>query len=89
MVLTAVFPYYSHCFPAGIVIMNIASLPSILAIALAVSGCAASLVYDSSRGWKQQECQKIPDQYERQRCLKSTAMSYAEYRKTVGQERAR
>jgi len=69
--------------------MKNTSVSSILVLALALSGCAASLVYDSGRGWKQQECQKIPDQYERQRCLQSTAMSYPEYRRTVEQERAR
>lgn len=58
-------------------------------IALAVSGCAASLVYDSGRGWKQQECYRIPDQNEQRRCLQSTAVSYEEYRRTLAREQAR
>ena len=69
--------------------MKHTALHGMLAIALALSGCAASLVYDSGRGWKQQECQKIPDRQERQRCLESSAMSYADYRKTLEREQAR
>ncbi|HUT40175.1 MAG TPA: hypothetical protein VM011_02440 [Gammaproteobacteria bacterium] len=69
--------------------MKNTALLHVLAITLAVSGCAASLVYDSGRGSKQQECQKIPDQHERQRCLESNAMSYADYRKTLAREQAR
>jgi len=38
-----------------------------LTFSLALSGCAASLVYDPARGGKQ-DCQKIPDARERQRC---------------------
>ena len=62
---------------------------AVLAIVSALAGCAASLVYDSGRSWKQQECYKIPEQYERQRCLHSAAMSYEEYRRTLAQEQAR
>jgi len=52
---------------------------NILAIALVVSGCAASLVYDPARGGKQ-DCQKLPDARERQRCLDSAAQSRDDYR---------
>jgi hypothetical protein len=68
--------------------MKRTALPVTL-ITLAVSGCAASLVYDSGRSWKQQECHKIPDSQERQRCLQSTAMTYEQYRRTLAQEQGR
>jgi hypothetical protein len=55
-------------------------------VTLTATGCAASLVYDTGRSWKQQECYKIPEQYERQRCLQSTAMTYEEYRRTLARE---
>jgi hypothetical protein len=83
------FTYYSHCVHRGNTTMKSTALLAVALVTLAVSGCAASLVYDSGRSWKQQECYKIPDQYERQRCLQSAAMSYDEYRKTVAQEQAR
>ncbi|MGB5539552.1 MAG: hypothetical protein WBO37_05650 [Gammaproteobacteria bacterium] len=69
--------------------MKNTALLQVLAISLVVSGCAASLVYDSGRGWKQQECQKIPDRQERQRCLQSSAMTYEEYRRTLAKEQVR
>jgi len=89
MVPAPVFAYYSRCAHRGNTIMKCTASLAVAVITLAVSGCAASLVYDSGRSWKQQECYKIPDQYERQRCLQSAAMSYDEYRKTVTQEQAR
>lgn len=69
--------------------MKIASLSSVLAMTLAVSGCASSLVYDSGRNWKQRECYKITDRLERQRCLDSTAQTYYEYRHTLAQEQGK
>jgi hypothetical protein len=33
------------------------------------------------QGWQQQECRKLPDAAERQRCLGSTAASYDDYRR--------
>ncbi|MEZ5542508.1 MAG: hypothetical protein R3F42_10730 [Pseudomonadota bacterium] len=56
---------------------------------LLLGGCAASLVYDSGRSWKQRECYKIPDRGEQRRCLQSTALSYEEYRRTLAQEQSR
>lgn len=49
-----------------------------LPAALAGTGCART-VYHSVQGWQQQECRKINDHAERQRCLASTARSYDEY----------
>lgn len=57
-------------------------------VTASLAGCAASLVYDTSRSWKQQQCYKIPEQNERKRCLQSTAMTYEEYRRTVAREQA-
>jgi len=69
--------------------MKDTALLAVLIITLAVSGCAASLVYDSGRNWKRQECYKIPDGNERQRCLQSTAVSYEEYRRALAREQAK
>ena len=46
--------------------------------AVAGTGCTRT-VYHSVQGWQQQECRKIHDAAERQRCLASHARSYDEY----------
>jgi hypothetical protein len=48
---------------------------------LVLSGCSSRMVYQSVQGWQQQECRKLPDAAERQRCLDSTAGSYDEYQR--------
>ncbi len=54
----------------------------LLSIALlALPGCSSRAVYQTVQGWQQQECRKLPDAAERQRCLSSTAASYDDYRR--------
>ncbi len=48
---------------------------------LALPGCSSRAVYQTVQGWQQQECRKLPDAAERQRCLNSTAASYDDYRR--------
>jgi hypothetical protein len=60
--------------------MKHATLLAVTLNTLAKYGCAASLVYDSDRSRKQQECRKIPDRQERERCLRSSALSPETYR---------
>jgi hypothetical protein len=47
----------------------------------ALPGCSSRAVYQTMQGWQQQECRKLPDAAERQRCLGSTAASYDDYRR--------
>ena len=55
---------------------------ALLALAvLALGGCSHRLLYQSVQGWQQQECRKVADAAERQRCLASTAGSYDDYRR--------
>jgi hypothetical protein len=57
-----------------------ATLPMFAAVAtLALGGCGSRTLYHSVQGWQQQECRKINDHAERQRCLASHARSYDEY----------
>ncbi len=83
------FPKLGAVFLRVLSAMKITSLSGVLAITLAVSGCASSLVYDSGRNWKQRECYKIADSAEQQRCLDSTAQTYYEYRHTLAQEQGK
>jgi hypothetical protein len=57
-------------------------MPAIAPVALmALPGCSSRAVYQTMQGWQQQECRKLPDAAERQRCLGSTAASYDDYRR--------
>jgi len=57
------------------------AIRSIAAVAaLLLAGCSAQQLYATGQGWQQSECQKLQDAAERQRCDKSTAMSYDKYR---------
>jgi len=47
----------------------------------ALPGCSSRAVHQTVQGWQQQECRKLPDAAERQRCLGSTAASYDDYRR--------
>lgn len=53
----------------------------LLAAALAVTGCASPQLYGAGQAWQRHECTKIPDMEQRQRCFRSTAMSYDEYQR--------
>ena len=50
-------------------------------IAVLVAGCSWQQGYLSAQGWQRNQCQRLPDQTERERCLASGAMSYDEYRR--------
>jgi len=53
----------------------------ILPVVLLVAGCSWQQGYMSAQGWQRNQCQRLPDQVERERCLTSTAMSYDQYRR--------
>lgn len=48
---------------------------------LALSGCSNRQVYDSLQGAKQNECSKVVDNSERQRCFDDANKSYDRYRR--------
>ena len=45
-----------------------------------LAGCSSQQLYIVGQGWQKQECQKLADLSERQRCEKSNAMSYERYK---------
>ena len=53
----------------------------LVALMVALAGCSSRAVYQTMQGSQQQECRKLPDAAERQRCLGSTAASYDDYRR--------
>ena len=59
------------------------SLPVLLA------ACSTEWLYTTAQQWQRQECHKLPDLAERQRCLNSTATSYERYQAEVEAARSR
>jgi hypothetical protein len=51
------------------------------AAALLLFGCSTQQLYNTTQAWQRQECMKMPDVQERQRCLDSNARSYEDYRR--------
>jgi hypothetical protein len=57
----------------------IACLAAILLGAL--SACSSQQLYASGQGYQRNQCERLPDMGERQRCLEKANMSYEEYKK--------
>lgn len=45
-----------------------------------LAACSSKELYQTGQGWQKQECQKLQDTAERQRCEKSAALSYERYK---------
>jgi hypothetical protein len=56
-----------------------AMLLSLLASAFA-AGCSTQTLYASGQAWQRNECQKLNDKSERDRCLANASDSYDTYR---------
>lgn len=58
-----------------------AAIVALVLLSASLAACSSRAVYQTVQGWQQQECRKLPDAAERQRCLGSTAASYDDYRR--------
>ena len=58
-----------------------AAIVALVLLSASLAACSSRAVYQTVQGWQQQECRKLPDAAERQRCLASTAGSYEDYRR--------
>lgn len=65
--------------------MNRSALLTLALVTSLLNGCAASLVYDSDRSRQRQDCYRIQDPKERQRCLDTAAVSPDDYRRVLAQ----
>ncbi len=52
--------------------------------ALLVCGCSSRQIYDASLGWRKNECYKIGDLEQRERCMKEADRPYDAYRAGQG-----
>jgi hypothetical protein len=44
-------------------------------------GCSSQQMYASGQSYQRNQCERLPDMGERQRCLEKANMSYEEYKK--------
>jgi hypothetical protein len=50
-------------------------------VAALLSGCSAEQVYDSGQAWQRNECNKLPDKADYDRCVGRTGGTYDSYRR--------
>jgi len=55
-------------------------LTALLLVVAAVSGCSWQQAYSSAQGWQRNQCNRLVDETERERCLANANMTYEEYR---------
>lgn len=51
---------------------------------LLLAGCSSRQLYEAGQGWRQNECGKLPDQRDYERCVRS-GTGYEEYQKQRGE----
>ena len=58
-----------------------------LLVALIVSACTAEQAYNSAQGWQQEQCNKIPDKAEFDRCMSRAGAGYDVYKRQTEPDR--
>ncbi|MDE2353797.1 MAG: hypothetical protein KGL17_02130 [Betaproteobacteria bacterium] len=62
-------------------------IPAGIALALLTASCSTEMAYNMGQGWQRNQCEKIPDQGQRQQCLDKLNVGYDQYQKqTSGTE---
>ncbi len=61
--------------------MRYALILACLATAALSSACSSRQAYGAGQGWQQNECSKVADMQERQRCMASASTSYDTYQR--------
>jgi len=51
------------------------------AVSILTPGCSTQQLYGTGQAWQRNECQRLVDQYERERCLTNANTSYDTYQK--------
>ena len=59
------------------------------ALAILLSACTSEQRYDAGQGWRQNECNKIVDKDERDRCFNAANLSYDAYRRALDESKSR
>jgi hypothetical protein len=71
---------------SGAVLRELSILGATL-IALTLAGCASEQLYGSAQGWQRNQCSRILDKTESDRCMSSASTSYDSYRREVDREK--
>ena len=51
------------------------------AVLTVASGCTWQQTYSAAQGWQRNQCNRLPEQAERERCLSNNNISYDDYRR--------
>jgi hypothetical protein len=54
---------------------------AVLCLAGLIHACSTQQLYGAGQAWQRQECNKIQDVQERNRCMASTQTSYEDYKR--------
>ena len=49
-----------------------------------LAGCTSHQLYGSAQSWQRNECNRVFDKQERERCMASTSRTYEEYKAQSG-----
>lgn len=64
--------------------MKAARTLTAFALASLAWGCTSEQGYYAGQGWQRNECNRTPDNADRERCLARTGSSYEAYRREAG-----
>ncbi len=53
----------------------------LLILVLAASGCTSERLYATGRATQRNQCERMPNQYDREKCLRDADMSQDEYKR--------
>jgi hypothetical protein len=62
-------------------IIKLHSIALWLTSSIAIVGCTSQQLYSSGQAWQQNECNKINDSIERDKCMASAKISFDKYKK--------
>ena len=60
---------------------RVVALVIAVSLALAAAGCTSEQGYNAAQGWQTNQCNRTPDNAERERCLARAGTSYDNYRR--------
>lgn len=61
--------------------MRLVLLPLAFCLLASFSGCTSHQLYGAGQAWQRNECIKVFDQQEHNRCMANTNMSYEDYKR--------
>ena len=56
-------------------------LPTLLLAASLAGACSSQQIYDSAQSWRRNECNRIADADQKERCIREANRSYDAYQK--------